>query len=493
MQRVRGRGLSGRGEAVRIGKNRDRGLTLGIVMIGSFIGSLNQTVMASALPSIMFDFGIDAGIGQWLTSAYLLFLGVMVPCTGYMMEKISVRKLYSGAMGLFSAGCILAVVSDDFTLLLFSRIVQALGAGILLPLPQVVTFRLYNPEKRGAVMGIVGLATGFAPAFGPTFAGCMADGFGWRSIYYAMGGLSLLSLLLAVCKLKEEKRESESTLDIPSVFLSTLGFGGILTAVTDQGNYGLTSVLTWLPFFVGLVCLVSFVRRQFRLKMPLLQLRAFGYRGFMIGTTLLVFTYGSMLSVSTVIAIYIQSIRGYSATVSGLVVLPGALLMAFLNPAAGKVLDRYGPYLLTVFGLFFLSSGTFLMSLLGENTPLILVGSAYTVRMLGIASLLQPLMTWAVNSIPDTYIAHGTAIVNTLRQVGGAVVSSVFISLMTMIKRDRGELTGITISWRATAAVMFACMTAAIFIMREYRKKTDASVNAGGRRRQDKWTLPLDK
>lgn len=462
------------GEENRIMKNRNRGIILGIIMVGSFIGSLNQTVMSSALPSVITNFGIDAGVGQWLTSAYLLFLGVMVPCTGYMMEKISVRKLYIGAMGLFSAGCMLAVISHNFTLLLLARIVQALGAGILLPLPQVVTFRLFEPEKRGVVMGSVGLTNGFAPAFGPTFAGYMVDGFGWRSIYYVMGALSLLSLLLAALQLKEEKMRSESSLDIPSVFLSTLGFGGVLTAATNQGNYGISSILTWFPFLTGSICLILFVRRQLKLKQPLLQLRAFCCRDFTIGTVLLLFTYGSMLSVSTVIAIYIQNIRGYSATVSGLIVLPGALLMAFLSPLAGKILDRFGPYLLTVFGLFFLSSGTFLMSLMGENTPLVLVGLSYTVRMVGIASLLQPLMTWAVNSVPVSYITHGTAIANTLRQVGGAVLSAVFISLMTVIKRERGELKGITISWRATAAVMFVCMAASIIIMRGDRKEKNS-------------------
>lgn len=455
-------------------RNQNRGLILGIIMIGSFIGSLNQTVMSSALPSVITNFGIDAGVGQWLTSAYLLFLGVMVPCTGYMMEKISVRKLYIGAMVFFSVGCILAVISDNFTLLLAARIVQALGAGILLPLPQVVTFRLFAPDKRGVVMGSVGLTNGFAPAFGPTFAGYMVDGFGWRSIYYVMGALSLLSLFLAVFQLKEETMRSESILDIPSVFLSTLGFGGLLTAATDQGNYGFSSILTWFPFLVGLICLISFVKRQLKLKQPLLQLRAFCFRDFTIGTVLLVFTYGSMLSVSTVIAIYIQNIRGYSATISGLVVLPGALLMAFLSPLAGKILDRYGPYLLTVFGLFFLSSGTLLMSFLGKSTPLILVGMSYTVRMLGIAALLQPLMTWAVNSVPDSYMAHGTAIANTLRQVGGAVLSAVFISLMTVIKRESGELKGITTSWRVTAAVIFCCMAAAVMVMRGRRNEKEA-------------------
>lgn len=150
---------------------KNRKLIIGIIIIGAFISSLNQTVMTASLPKIMTEFNITAGVGQWLTTGYLLFMGVMIPCTGFLMEHFSSKKLYLVSVSLFFIGCAAAAFSPNVYLLLLSRIIQALGAGILLPLPQVVAFRLYKPEERGTIMGIVGLTTGFAPAFGPTFAG----------------------------------------------------------------------------------------------------------------------------------------------------------------------------------------------------------------------------------------------------------------------------------------------------------------------------------
>lgn len=453
-------------------KKENRKVIIGIIIIGAFISSLNQTVMTSALPSVMKEFGINAGVGQWLTTAYLLFLGVMIPCTGYMMEKISVKKLYISSVSLFLAGCILAVLSKNFYMLLCARVVQAFGAGILLPLPQVVTFRLYEPEKRGTIMGIVGLTTGFGPALGPTFAGWVVDQFNWRTIYYVMGALSVLSILLALNKLSGEEIKSDDQLDFLSVVLSTLGFSGLLIGVTNQGNYGITSVLTLAPFLIGVVCIAFFVRRQFQLKTPLLELNVFRYRNFTFGTVLLIFAYGSMLSVSTLIALYIQTCRGYSATMSGLIILPGALLLAFLNPVTGKILDRKGPFLLTFWGLFFLGGGTLCMAFMEDSAPMWMVGCAYAVRMLGIVSLLQPLMTWSVNSIPDRYVSHGTAIMNTVRQVGGAIISSVFISVMTSVSRRGGDLKGIQTSFIVTAVVVFFCMAVVVLTMRDTDKET---------------------
>ena len=340
-------------------KLENRKLIIGIIIIGAFISSLNQTVMTASLPRIMTDFGISAGIGQWLTTGYLLFMGVMIPCTGYLMEHFSSKKLYLVSVSLFFTGCAVAAFSSNVSMLLLARIIQALGAGILLPLPQVVAFRLYAPEERGTIMGIVGLTTGFAPAFGPTFAGWIADFFGWRTIFYIMCVLAALGIILAIIKLPDEKMHSDGKLDILSVILSTIGFCCLLTGVSNQGNYGFLSTVTIVPLLTGILCVTLFAIRQLKISSPLLELRIFRNRNFAFGTILLIFAYGSMLSVSTLLPIYIQNLRGYSATVSGLVMLPGALFLAFLNPLCGRILDKRGPYLLSLAGLALLGSATF--------------------------------------------------------------------------------------------------------------------------------------
>lgn len=449
--------------------SENRKLIIGIIIIGAFISSLNQTVMTASLPRIMVDFGISAGTGQWLTTGYLLFMGVMIPCTGFLMEHFSSKKLYLVSVSLFFIGCAAAAFSSNVYMLLLARVIQALGAGILLPLPQVVAFRLYAPEERGAIMGIVGLTTGFAPAFGPTFAGWVADTFGWRTIFYIMCTLAAFGIILALIKLPDEKIHSEGKLDIMSVVLSTIGFCGLLTGVSNQGNYGFTSQATIIPLSVGIVCVAMFAVRQLKLTSPLLELRIFRNRNFSFGTILLIFAYGSMLSVSTLLPIYIQNLRNYSATISGLVMLPGALFLAFLNPLCGKILDKRGPYLLSLTGLFLLGSATFGLSFIGAKTPLMVIIVIYGIRMLGIVALLQPLQTWAVNSVESEFVAHGTALMNTLRQVGGSIISALLVTVMSAVAKNSGDMRGIQTSLLVTSIiVLISLVVCAVFMNSKY-------------------------
>lgn len=458
--------------------NGNRKLIIGIIIIGAFISSLNQTVMTASLPRIMTEFGITAGIGQWLTTGYLLFMGVMIPCTGYLMEHFSSKKLYLVSVSLFFVGCAAAAFSPNVYLLLLARVVQALGAGILLPLPQVVAFRLYRPEERGAIMGIVGLTTGFAPAFGPTFAGWVADAFGWRSIFYIMCILAAFGIILALFKLPDQKMHSDGKLDMLSVVMSTIGFCGLLTGVSNQGNYGFSSPLTFGPLLIGIVCVALFAIRQLRLSTPLLELRIFKNRNFTLGTVLLIFAYGSMLSVSTLLPIYIQNLRHYSATISGLVLLPGALFLAILNPLCGRILDKKGPYLLSLAGLVLLGGATFSLSFIGAKTPLPIIIIIYAFRMLGVVALLQPLQTWSVNSVESKFVAHGTALMNTVRQVGGSIISALLVTVMSASAKTGGDMKGIQTSFLVTSVIVLASLIACAVLMRP--RKAAAVVTAEG-------------
>ena len=381
----------------------------------------------------------------------------------------SSKKLYLVSVSLFFIGCAAAAFSPNVYLLLLSRIIQALGAGILLPLPQVVAFRLYKPEERGTIMGIVGLTTGFAPAFGPTFAGWIADLFGWRTIFYIMCALAAFGIILAIVKLPGEKMHAEGKLDIISVILSTIGFCGLLTGVSNQGNYGFSSPLTIGPLLVGIICVALFAVRQLKLSSPLLELRIFKSHNFTLGTILLIFAYGSMLSVSTLIPIYIQNLRHYSATISGLVLLPGALFLAFLNPLCGRILDKKGPYILSLAGLALLGGATLGLSSIGAETPLITIIIIYAFRMLGVVALLQPLQTWAVNSVQSKYVAHGTALMNTVRQVGGSIISALLVTVMSSSAKSHGDIAGIKTSFLVTSIIVFISFAVCAFLMHPKR------------------------
>lgn len=404
-------------------------------------------------------------------------MGVMIPCTGYLMEHFSSKKLYLTSVSLFFIGCAAAAFSTNVSILLLARIIQALGAGILLPLPQVVAFRLYAPEERGTIMGMVGLTTGFAPAFGPTFAGWVADSFGWRTIFYIMCALAAFGIILALVKLPDEKIHSDGKLDIMSVALSTIGFCGLLTGVSNQGNYGFSSPATTVPLLAGVLCVTLFAMRQLKLASPLLELRIFRNRNFTFGTILLIFAYGSMLSVSTLLPIYVQNLREYSATISGLVMLPGALFLAFLNPLCGRILDRRGPYLLSLAGLTLLGGATFGLSFIGEATPLILIIVIYAVRMLGIVALLQPLQTWAVNSVESKFVAHATALMNTLRQVGGSIISALLVTVMSATAKTGGDMRGIQVSFFVTSVIVLASLVVSAIFMNPRKSGSKSTIS----------------
>lgn len=409
----------------------ERRIIVAIVLTGSFISVLSQTVLTSALPVMMRDFNVTANIGQWLTTAYLLVLGVTVPITAFLIRRFTTRHLYLAAMGLFLLGCILSIFAQDIGLMVLSRMVQAVGGGILTQMVVMVLLSLYPVEARGAAMGLVGLTVGFAPAVGPTLAGFIIVSSGWRGLFYLLAALSFLDMAVAFFFLKNVGKNGHAYLDLLSFFLSTVGFGGLLIAASNQGIYGSTSFLTTFPLLAGLTSLFLFIRRQLRVEKPLLDLRVFRKRDFTVSTVILSLSYASMMSASILVSIYVQSIRGYSAVDTGLLMLPGALLLAILSPVTGRILDTHGPRLLSITGMLLYLVGTFAFSRLDTDTSMAYLSLMYALRMVGLVSILSPVSTWGLNSLTSEEIPHGSAVSNTLRQVSGAIGSAILVTVMT--------------------------------------------------------------
>lgn len=430
--------------------SRKRNVIVAIVLFGTFSNSLCQTIMAGITPTIMREFNISAGVGQWLTTIYLLFLGVIIPVTGFMMENYSIRKLFLSAMTVFFLGSTLAAISQNFETIFISRAIQAFGAGVLMPLTQVTVFRLYPSEVRGKMMGYVGMTTAFAPALGPALAGWFTDMWGWRSIFVVLSITSIISIVISFFLLDKEKVEKVGKLDIISFALSTLGFGALLVGVTNQGNFGILSPYTLIPLVLGLVSMFLFSKKQLKSDYPFLNIKVFFNKHFTVGTIILLTVYGSLLSATFTTSIYIQSVLKLTATTYGLVILPGTIFLALFNPLTGKMLDKHGPYHLIIIGLSILAFGTLLLSTISEDTHLLIVVIYYGIRMIGVVAVFQPVTTWSVNSLSHSEFAHGTAISATLRQVGGAMVNSVFISIMTIVSNNSGLISGIRASFKST-------------------------------------------
>lgn len=402
-----------------------------VMIIGTFIAILNQTLLATALPHIMRSLQISADEAQWLTSVYMLINAIVIPNTAFLMKRFSMRRLFIYAMGFFSAGTLLAGLSPNFAVLLFARILQAVGGGIMVPFMQTVFLVLYPREKRGSVMGIVGLVISFAPAIGPTLSGWIIDRLPWNALFLLVLPVAVIVLVIGAFVIDEKSETEKSKIDIPSVLFSSLGFGGIMYGINSLGASELLSAPEILSFLVGAVCLFLFIRRQLRLSCPMLEFRVFQNRTFNLTTIISMVSFGMMVGVEVLIPLYIQNTRGMSALTSGLILLPGAFLTALLSPVSGSLYDRFGarPLLIVGDAVMALMSVGFIF--VGADTSIIWIAVLYALRMIGISIITTPAMTAGVNALSDNLIAHATAVYNTFRQIGGSLGTVLLVAVMT--------------------------------------------------------------
>ena len=450
------------------------------IMMGSFLTTLTQTVLTSALPSIMADFNVSANTGQWLTTVYMLVLGVMIPTTPYLINRFSTRKLFISSMVFFFVGCVLSITSQNFGMMVASRVLQAICGGINMQLVQILMMRMYPVEERGTAMGLYGFIIGVAPAIGPTLAGAVIDSLGWKSLFYILGAIALIDVVLALVFLKNVGETKKDKLDVISLILSTLGFGGLLIGISNEGNYGWGNYLTYLPLIVGIISLVIFTIRQLKLEKPLLNLRVFKSKTFVISIILILIIYAAMISSSMLVSLYMQSMRGYSALATGLLMLPGSILMSIFSPIAGKSFDKYGARKVIIPGFAFLALGTLSFSFLGLNTPVIYLTIMYGMRMLGISFVLMTVTTWGINSLSAKDISSGSAIGSTLRQIAGSIGTAVFMSIMSSVSASHiktmspalANIKGLNVSFFASAVLVLIGLVLAVIFMKDNKNKS---------------------
>ncbi|WP_188208139.1 MDR family MFS transporter [Alkalibacillus aidingensis] len=446
-------------------------LPLMIVLIsGAFVAILNQTLLGTALPHIMDDLQIDEATAQWLQSIFMLVNGVMIPVTAFLIGRYTTRALFLTAMGLFTFGTLICAIAPNFSLLLAGRIFQAAGAGIILPLMQTIIFLIFPIEKRGSVMGIFGLVIAFAPAIGPTLSGWLVEQFVWRSLFYVILPIAILDLIMAYLILKNVTERDFPRIDILSILLSTLGFGGLLYAFSVAGNVGWTHPEVYLSAIVGAITLTIFIKRQLKLEQPILEFRIFKYKIFTISTVIGMTVFFSMIGGAIILPIMMQNTLGFTAFESGLMLLPGAALMGAMNPITGRLFDKYGPKWLLYVGLTMVIITTFMFAVLTPETTFTYLTTVNAFRMLGIAMVLMPVTTAGLNVLPPKYIPHGSALNNTLRQMSGAISTALMVTIMVTLavptEGITGELRGVNASFFLSGVFAVIGLVLAYFMNR---------------------------
>jgi EmrB/QacA subfamily drug resistance transporter len=410
-----------------------------VLISGAFAAILNQTLLATALPHIMEDLHLEASTAQWLTSIFMLVNGVMIPITAFLIERFTTRSLFLTAMGLFATGTLICAIAPNFGILMVGRIIQASGAGIIMPLMQTILFLIYPVEKRGSAMGMFGLVISFAPAIGPTLSGWLVDQFPWRSVFYVILPIVIIDFIVAYYILVNVTKQTFPKVDILSIILSSLGFGGILYGFSTAGSTGWGSMQVAAAMIVGSIALTFFILRQFKLKQPILEFRVFKIKLFTITTALGMVVFIAMIGGATVLPILMQNMLGFTAFESGLMLLPGALIMGFMNPITGRIFDKFGAKWLAVTGLLLISVTTFMFTNLTPQTTFMYLATVNAVRMLGVAMVMMPVTTAGLNQLPNRLIPHGTAMNNTMRQVSGAIGTALLVTVMTTAAQpDRG-------------------------------------------------------
>ncbi|GIN85006.1 MFS transporter [Heyndrickxia sporothermodurans] len=408
-----------------------KGPIFGVMIAGAVIAFLNQTLINVALPQIMNHLHIDAATANWLTTIFMLVNGIVIPVTAFFMNRFTTRQLYLSSIGFFAIGTLICGIAPSFSFILVGRVIQAIGAGILFPLITNVIFTIFPANRRGFAMGIFGVAMNFAPAIGPTLSGWIVQNYSWRVLFFVIFPVALLNFVVAFFLVKNVSETSRPKLDVLGVALSTIGFGGVLYAFATAGTNGWDSIDVIVMFIVGGISLALFVWRQFTVSHPILEFRIFKYSTFSLTTVINVVVTMAMFSGMILMPIYMQNVRGFSPIQSGLLLLPGGIVMGIMSPITGRLFDKYGARWLTIIGLAITIVTTFGLTRLETNTTFFYVVSIYTLRMFGMSLVMMPIFTAGLNDLGLSLNKYGTAMVNTLRNVAGAIGMAFFVTIMT--------------------------------------------------------------
>ncbi|MFC4559075.1 DHA2 family efflux MFS transporter permease subunit [Virgibacillus kekensis] len=444
-----------------------------VLLSGAFLAILNQTLLATAIPPIMVDFHLTESTAQWLTTIFMLVNGIMIPVSAFLIETFTARKLLLTAMSVFAIGTLICGIAPSFLILMVGRVIQASGAGIMLPLMMTIFLLIFPIEKRGSAMGIVGLVISFAPAIGPTLAGWVVEHLPWRAMFFIILPLAVIDIIFAYFIMKNVTEQTNPKVDILSILLSTFGFGGLLYGFSSAGNYGWSSSVVIGSLCIGTIALTAFILRQFKLVQPILEFRVFRYKTFTITTAIGMIAFMGLIGAETILPIYMQNMAGFSALESGMMIMPGAMLMGIMSPITGRIFDRVGARWLVIIGLSIMTITTFLFTNLSTETSLTYLTVVFAVRMLGISMVMMPATTAGLNQLPVRLIAHGTAMNNTMRQIAASIGTAILVTVMTAAAIDSSPdadpsqmIPGVNMAFLVATGLSLCALVLAFFIKR---------------------------
>lgn len=402
------------------------------LLVGAFMGIINETLLATALPTIQHFFDITQSQVQWMTTTFLMTNGIMIPITAFLIERFTTRQLFLSAIGLFGIGTAICAVAPLFSILLVGRIVQAAGSGIMLPLLMTVLLEIIPVERRGFTMGLIGIVIAFGPAIGPTLSGFLLEHFTWRALFVTVLPIVAITMITAFFFLKNVTSQSKPKIDALSIILSSFGFGLFLYGFSAIATRGWGSFIVIGSIIAGAIVITLFVRRQLRIRTPMLEFRVFKFSIFRMATLITMAVLISLIGAETLLPLFVQNVLGFSPLKSGLMLLPGACVIGAMSPFTGRLFDKYGAKWLALIGLGIVTITTFMFTNLTLDTSFTYITIVYAIRMFGLSFTLMPVMTSALNQLPPKWYSHGSAMANTMQQISASIGTAVLVTVVAL-------------------------------------------------------------
>lgn len=443
-----------------------------LLIVAAFVAILNETTMAIAIPHLNVDLGIPPELGQWFTSAFMLTMAVVIPTTGYILQRFTTRQVFLAAMIAFTVGTAVCLVAPGFTVLLMGRVIQAAGTGIMMPLLMTTLMTVVPASQRGRWMGMVSMVISLAPALGPTVSGAVLDSLHWRWLFGIVLPIAVIALAIGAKWMTNLGETSKAPFDVLSVVLATFAFGGLVFGLSQFGSDSSDvpagelspAMLGGVTSGVGAVMLGVFIWRQILLQREdkaLLDLRTFESRNFAISVVTMTVVAIAMFGTLTLLPQYLQNVAGLDALEAGLVLMPGSIMMGLLGPFMGRIYDVKGPRALLVPGTILIAAALFVYATVGEATSVWLLVGVQSGMSIGLAMSFTPLFSASLGSLPSRLYSHGSAALNTMQQVGGAIGVALLIAVYSSFLHQ-GESEGLSLAAAGAPGARMAFLIAAI-------------------------------
>ncbi|WP_283595434.1 DHA2 family efflux MFS transporter permease subunit [Limosilactobacillus sp. DJ3M12] len=414
-------------------KNQRISHALVIMVFGTFFGLLCSTLMNIALPTFMNVFHISEAQVQWVTNGYMLVNALMIPISSFLIKRFPFKNLFIIFSGIFLLGTIIGAIAWSFNLVVVARMIQALGAGMMMPLVNVLAIRYAKPGKKGQIMGIIGLAFNCAPILGPAISGFLLHFFSWRYLFLLIIPFAVITLLLSFFLLPKIPHNEYPSFNTLALILITGGLWSLLMGLSNVSNNHLLSFNVAGYVLIGLVFLFLFFLNQRHSNRQLINFGIFSHKQFVFATVINMLITSTMYGNAILIPLLVQIVLGKSTVVSAIAVLPGAILTGLLSTTSGRFYDIYPIKILVGTGLIIDIIGTIGQAAIGARSSVLMITLFQTVRQFGLVTMLIPLQTQALSLLPNEIVPDAVATFNTLRQIAAAFGTALIVSIVGIV------------------------------------------------------------